>query len=156
MLNIVGLILSILLIGSAIGIIRRNLEIPDTIGIRGNKLAPMPPTPNAVSSQTQDLSKYVDPLPLKNIDTNYLEKIEDIVKSQGGVIASRTEVYLHAIFTSKGLRFKDDVEFLVNLEEGVVHYRSGSRVGSGDMGVNRNRYEAIKNAYVQSLKDSHG
>jgi len=52
--------------------------------------------------------------------------------------------YLHATFASRIFRFVDDVEFLVDRDAGVVHVRSASRVGYGDMGVNRRRVEEIR------------
>jgi len=52
---------------------------------------------------------------------------------------SERENYLHAESGSRLLRFVDDVEFLVDSTAGVVRFRSASRVGRGDMGVNRAR-----------------
>lgn len=61
----------------------------------------------------------------------------------------RTEVvgmegdYLRAEFTSRIFRFVDDVEFWVDGEEGLIHFRSASRVGRSDMGVSRERMTEI-------------
>ena len=53
--------------------------------------------------------------------------------------------YLSSVFVAKIFRFRDDVEFLYYAEEKeVVHVRSRSRVGYGDMGVNRARVEEIR------------
>ena len=58
-------------------------------------------------------------------------------------ILMATEDYLHAVCrTPRG--FADDVEFLASREEGVIHVRSASRFGIGDMGVNRERVEALR------------
>jgi uncharacterized protein (DUF1499 family) len=40
--------------------------------------------------------------------------------------------------------FVDDVEFWFDPAAGVVQLRSASRVGRGDLGVNRQRIEAIR------------
>ena len=69
-----------------------------------------------------------------------------------GVIAglSRTKLvqeadtYLHYEFTSLLLRFVDDVEFLFDDETKTIHFRSASRTGYGDFGVNRRRMEDIR------------
>jgi len=53
-------------------------------------------------------------------------------------------LYLHYEFTSLLLRFVDDVEFLFDSETKTVHFRSASRVGYGDFGVNRRRMEDIR------------
>ena len=52
--------------------------------------------------------------------------------------------YLHFEFTSLLLRFVDDVEFLFDEESKTIHFRSASRVGYGDFGVNRRRMEEIR------------
>jgi len=40
--------------------------------------------------------------------------------------------------------FRDDVEFWVDRSAGVIHFRSASRLGSEDLGVNRARMETIR------------
>jgi uncharacterized protein (DUF1499 family) len=52
--------------------------------------------------------------------------------------------YLHYEFTSLLLRFVDDVEFLFDDETKTIHFRSASRTGYGDFGVNRRRMEDIR------------
>lgn len=54
------------------------------------------------------------------------------------------DLYLHYEFTSLLLRFVDDVEFLFDEEAKTIHFRSASRVGYGDLGVNRRRMEDIR------------
>ncbi|HJT19346.1 MAG TPA: DUF1499 domain-containing protein [Nitrospira sp.] len=41
-------------------------------------------------------------------------------------------------------RFVDDVEFLFEEDTKTVHFRSASRIGYGDFGVNRRRMEEIR------------
>jgi uncharacterized protein (DUF1499 family) len=47
--------------------------------------------------------------------------------------------YLHAESRSLVFRFVDDVEFLVDESAALIHFRSASRVGRRDFGVNRRR-----------------
>jgi uncharacterized protein (DUF1499 family) len=54
------------------------------------------------------------------------------------------ETYLHFECTSLLLRFVDDVEFLFDDETKTIHFRSASRIGYGDLGVNRRRMEDIR------------
>jgi uncharacterized protein (DUF1499 family) len=58
-------------------------------------------------------------------------------------VISKTDQYLHAEFRTRLMHFVDDVEFLLP-SDGVVHVRSASRIGRGDMGTNRRRVEAIR------------
>ena len=52
--------------------------------------------------------------------------------------------YLRYEFTSLLLRFVDDVEFLFDDSTKTVHFRSASRTGYSDLGVNRRRMERIR------------
>lgn len=58
--------------------------------------------------------------------------------------------YMHAEFRSRFMGFVDDVEFYVDPEAGRVHFRSASRLGYSDLGVNRDRMEQIRRAYLGS------
>ena len=74
-----------------------------------------------------------------------LEKIHKVLQGWPRVrIISQTPRYLHAEFTSTLFRFVDDVEFVVIPNEGVVHFRSCSRVGYSDLGANRHRMESLR------------
>ncbi|MBQ8062810.1 MAG: DUF1499 domain-containing protein, partial [Clostridia bacterium] len=44
-------------------------------------------------------------------------------------------------------KFRDDVEFYFDDETQQVEYRSSSRLGVGDMGVNKERYRIISQAF---------
>lgn len=54
------------------------------------------------------------------------------------------DTYLHYECTSLFLRFVDDVEFVFDDEAKLIHFRSASRTGYGDLGVNRRRMEDIR------------
>ena len=61
-----------------------------------------------------------------------------VIKSEPG--------YLYAQFTTKLMKFVDDVEFWFDPAANAIQVRSASRVGRGDMGVNRKRVEAVRAA----------
>ena len=56
--------------------------------------------------------------------------------------------YLYAQAQTRWLKFVDDLEFWVNPASGVIELRSASRIGRKDFGVNRQRVEAIRAAYL--------
>jgi uncharacterized protein (DUF1499 family) len=56
--------------------------------------------------------------------------------------------YLHAEAETRWLKFTDDIEFWFNPVRGVVELRGASRLGRRDFGVNRQRVEAIRSAYL--------
>jgi uncharacterized protein (DUF1499 family) len=54
--------------------------------------------------------------------------------------------YLYAQFTTRFMKFVDDVEFWFDPAHSVIQLRSASRVGRRDLGVNRKRIEAVRAA----------
>ena len=55
--------------------------------------------------------------------------------------------YVHVECRSWLLAFIDDVEFVLDEPTGVIHFRSASRVGHSDAGVNRQRMEDFRRAF---------
>ncbi|HEX9571278.1 MAG TPA: DUF1499 domain-containing protein, partial [Burkholderiales bacterium] len=74
-------------------------------------------------------------------------KIKTIVEGMDGakVIKSESD-YLYAQFTTRLMKYVDDVEFWFDPAANAIQVRSASRVGRGDMSVNRNRIEAVRAA----------
>ncbi len=66
-------------------------------------------------------------------------------------LVEEDESYLHYEFTSLLLRFVDDVEFLFDDETKTIHFRSASRTGYSDLGVNRRRMEQVRALVVGIL-----
>ncbi|WP_181349310.1 DUF1499 domain-containing protein [Thalassobacillus sp. CUG 92003] len=62
-------------------------------------------------------------------------------------IIEEHEACLHVVFLSEVFRFKDDVEFYFDDQAGLVQFRSTSRVGYYDFGVNRKRMEEFSDRY---------
>jgi uncharacterized protein (DUF1499 family) len=113
-------------------------------------LLPCPDSPNCVSSQAKDEKHRMDPI-------GYAGPMDQAKQRLLAVIASmkRTRVqedrgeYIHAVFTSRIFRFKDDVEFVFDDKNKLIHFRSASRVGYSDLGVNRKRMEEIRKHFDQ-------
>ena len=81
-----------------------------------------------------------------NVKKSY-DKLIRIAESLPRVkVVERTENYWHGIVRSLIFRFPDDLEILKIPNKGIIQVRSASRLGLGDLGVNRNR---IKNLYSQ-------
>jgi uncharacterized protein (DUF1499 family) len=55
--------------------------------------------------------------------------------------------YLHYTFKTWPIPFIDDVEFIIDPDAKVIHYRSASRVGHSDLGVNSRRMEKVVAAF---------
>ena len=69
-------------------------------------------------------------------------------------VSMNTGEFLHIEFTSKVFRFIDDVEFYFD-EPGILHFRSASRIGHSDMGVNRDRMEEIERLFIKASQDNN-
>ncbi len=115
------------------------------------RLSPCPGTPNCVSSESRDPLFAVAPFPIpKGYQGSPIRLLASIISDiPKTAIVEVREDYLHAEFRSKIFSFTDDVEFLVDREQGVVQVRSASRVGHGDMGVNRKRVEMLRGEYIR-------
>ena len=66
-----------------------------------------------------------------------------IKETQRTELVVAREDYIWVEYRTWGMRFVDDVEFYLPEGASVVHFRSASRAGQGDLGVNRRRYELI-------------
>ena len=78
------------------------------------------------------------------------ERLQAVLEATPRIqITEHNDDYLRATATTRILRFVDDLEFLYQPGEDLIHVRSASRVGHSDLGANRNRVEEIR----QQLKD---
>ena len=108
-------------------------------------LAPCPSSPNCVSTQTQDEGHAIAPIRYRKSRVEAKEALKEVIRSLPRTkLVEEDESYLHYEFTSLLLRFVDDVEFLFDDETKTIHFRSASRTGYGDLGVNRTRMEQVR------------
>jgi len=123
------------------------------LGVSNGTLHPLSGKPNAVSTQTDLQDMKMRPLPFKGTLADSKFHLLRILQSLDRVkIVKEEGTYIHAIFTSKVFRFKDDVEFYFDEAAQVIHFRSASRVGYSDWGVNRKRMEDITRRYEEGLR----
>jgi uncharacterized protein (DUF1499 family) len=62
-------------------------------------------------------------------------------------IVSRDARTVQAVFITRLMRYRDDGMFVIDDEAKVIHFRSASRIGRSDWGVNRKRMEGIRKAF---------
>jgi uncharacterized protein (DUF1499 family) len=105
-----------------------------------------PDKPNCISSKSSS-SSHTPPLTYQGstlkAKKDLLKVIESIARAK---VSTNNTNFLHVEFTSKIFRFVDDVEFYFDEPE-VIHFRSASRIGHSDMGINRDRMEEIKKLF---------
>ena len=127
---------------------------PADLGVRDGKLKPPSMTENSVTSQAalypdHPQRKYAEiaPLPVKGEGPVSIAQIKAIVEGMDGAKVVKSERgYLYAQFTTRLMKYVDDVEFWFDAAANVIHVRSASRVGRGDLGANRKRIEAVRAA----------
>lgn len=110
-------------------------------------LPPCPSSPNCVSTEARDERHAIAPIPYRTP----LPEAKAVLKTAVHALprtrlVDEDESYLHYEFTSLLLRFVDDVEFLFDDDAKLIRFRSASRTGYGDLGVNRKRMEQIRSS----------
>jgi len=121
---------------------------PENLGLKNKLLAPCPQSPNCVLSQASDEKHGTQPLAYTGSLEAAKERLSQVILSLGNArIITQHEVYWHVEFTSRWLRFVDDVEFYFVESEPLIHLRSASRLGYSDFGANRKRVEKIRTRF---------
>ena len=130
---------------------------PDDLGVKDGRLKPPSVTRNSVSSQAALLPDHpqrayaaIDPLPFKaGGAAASIKALEAVLGTTPGVtIVEQRPDYVYAQAQTRWLKFVDDLEFWANPASGVIELRSASRLGREDFGVNRQRTEKIRAAYL--------
>lgn len=125
---------------------------PDDLGVRDGKLKAPSNTDNSVTSQAmldldgpQREAAQIAPLALRGSGTATIARIRTVVEGMEGARIVRSDGdYLYVQYTTRLMRFVDDVEFWYDPAARVVQVRSASRLGRTDRGVNRKRIEAVR------------
>jgi uncharacterized protein (DUF1499 family) len=113
-------------------------------------LAPCPDKPNCVSSLATDDDHRIEPFALAGDPAAAWTALRAAVAAMPRTkIVEERPAYLRAECTSRIFHFVDDLE-LAEGASGRVDVRSASRVGYGDMGVNRERVESLRKAATEA------
>ena len=129
---------------------------PTDLGLKNGRLKPPANNPNSVSSQASlhanhPFRAYADiaPLAYTGDGATAFARAVAIVKAMPGTTVVDEKPgsgYLYARCQTRWLKFTDDLELALDKSARVIHVRSASRIGRGDLGVNRARVEAIRAA----------
>jgi len=123
------------------------------VGIVDGRLRPCPDAPNCVSSEAGGargafvVPPFASPPVGAEAADDPLERVRDALAAEPRTtIVEEADGYLRAEARSAVFGFVDDVEVRWDRGANVVHVRSASRLGYGDMGVNRNRIDRLRAA----------
>ena len=123
---------------------------PDNLGLKNNLLLSCPKSPNCFLSQASDSKHQIHPIHYTSSVGIAKERLNRVILSMVDTrIITQNKVYWHVEFTTRWLRFIDDVEFYFPESEAFIHLRSASRSGYWDLGVNRKRMEEIRSRFEE-------
>ena len=106
-----------------------------------------PDSPNCVSTQSTAERHAIAALPFHGSAADTVAVIVDVVRRMDRTtIITIREDYIHVEYRTR-LGFVDDVEFVLEEDSRTVQFRSASRVGYWDLGVNRRRMERFSALY---------
>ncbi len=129
-------------------LVERASPMPENLGVKNGRFIPCPDSPNCVSTQATDAQHAIEPMAYTGETAVAQATLVAILQADAQfTLISSTPTYIHAEARSPLWRFIDDVEFYFNEAESVIQFRSASRLGYGDGGVNRQRMEALRTAF---------
>jgi uncharacterized protein (DUF1499 family) len=86
----------------------------------------------------------MEPIRYQGSANDAREKLLSVIRSlPRSTVTQIEDMYVRVEFRSAVFSFVDDVEFRFDDGENVIHFRSASRLGYYDFGVNRRRMESI-------------
>lgn len=110
-------------------------------------LAACPDSPNCVCSENGTGGHAIEPLTFQGDAGDAWSRLQSVLQELGGEEIRSSEQYLWFEFRTPLIGFIDDVECRLNHTDQQIEIRSASRVGHSDMGANRKRVEAIRQAF---------
>lgn len=103
-----------------------------------------PGSPNCVSTQASDPDRWMNPPSYTKTIEEASEALKEVILTgENAELESDEGPYLHFVFISSVFKFKDDVEFFFDPTTQHIHFRSASRQGYYDFGVNARRMKRI-------------
>ena len=147
---ITGLAVALLVI-CGLKLLSLGAKRPDNLGVQNGLLASCPDSPNCVSSQATSAGQLMPPITFTGDADRVIELLQTIMTQMGGVNVVLFDAnYLYCESRTPFFGFVDDIEFLVDREESMIHFRSAARVGYDDLGVNRRRMNVVRRRFAES------
>ncbi|MCC5888101.1 MAG: DUF1499 domain-containing protein [Gammaproteobacteria bacterium] len=137
--------LAILLL--ALGLIAGCAQVRPAGGEGRTALAACDGRPSCVVSRDDAGNRRIEALQIDASPNLARLKLMLWLRGQEGVeIVTVSDDYIHAVFITPRIRYRDDVEFLLHSEQDGtrIDVRSASRIGWYDWNANRNRVERMR------------
>lgn len=123
--------------------------MPENLGLTDEgKLAGCPHSPNCVSTSATTAEQTIAPLTYSEDTAVAQDRLVRLIQEMpSATIQTNEPGYIHAVFATPIMGYRDDAEFYFDEEAGEIQLRSAARLGYSDMGVNRDRIERIRAAF---------
>ena len=119
------------------------------LGVKDGRLLPCPDSPNCVSS-FEGGEHGLTPIPYTGTPQRVMDAVTQVMTElPRTTLLERKPDYARFTVRSARVGFIDDVEFLVT--DGQLQFRSASRLGRSDLGVNRERMTLVTQRLRQRL-----
>ncbi len=113
-----------------------------SVHIPGQRLAPCPSSPNCISSRDGDAPAWLLNVSAATAWPRIVAAVSSLART---AVVAEDGYYLHAESRSRLFGFIDDLELGIDEQNGALHFRSASRLGYSDLGVNQRRLDALYN-----------
>lgn len=134
-----------------LGIMSATASRPTIPGPKKGRLAEISDSPNCVSTQTNQKDKLMNPIRFEGTKEQAMQRLKTALATLPRItIIKEDSGYLYVEARSRIFRFVDDLEFLINENEQVIHFRAAARSGYSDFGVNHSRMEDLRKAFAEA------
>ena len=139
-------LLLVLAVGVLLTLASSSRRMSVELGVTDGRLTECPATPNCVCSDAAPTDSHHITAIQDPTGSKWADLLETVGSMDGAALVRSDDRYAYFTFTSRLMRFVDDVEFHYRPEAREIAVRSASRVGRGDLNANRNRLESIRAA----------
>lgn len=106
--------------------------------------------PSCVSSVNTDADFFSTPYNVQADAAGMMAKLKAAIQTEPRAeIVFESAIKLEVVFKSALFRYRDDATFQLDPTTQTINFRSRSRVGYSDMGVNRERIARLRVAFTQ-------
>ena len=147
----IGIVLLVLILAYVLRLIYLVQTTPAAAGFgTGSAITACPNTkPNCVSTLNTEDGFKANPIAFSGDATNALAKLKAAIQTEPNVeVVFENAQQIEVTFKTALFAFRDDASFAVNLPANHIEFRSASRVGYSDLGVNRKRMERIRAVFT--------
>ncbi len=126
------------------------MQSPADLRAQAGSFSSCPSRPRCVSSVATDEVHGIQAPTYSGDAGGARERLAAVIRAvPDHRVLHTTPEYLHALFLTAHMRYRDDAELLVR-PGGIIQVRSPSRFGYGGRGVNRARVEAMRVAFSKA------